>query len=136
MWNAFYKKWENVTRESLPPEFLLLIPPLERFAPPAEVFDKDRYSAFHDGRLHSFLLTKRVRTLVISGAETDVCVLSTVLDAVDHGYRVIVVEDAVCSSSDAGHDALMTMYRQRLSLQIELAPTQEILEDLRLATAG
>jgi nicotinamidase-related amidase len=29
-------------------------------------------------------------------------VLATVLDAVDIGYRVIVVRDAVCSSSDEG----------------------------------
>ena len=39
-----------------------------------------------------------------SGSETDVCVLATVLDAVDIGYRVIVVRDAICSSSDEGHD--------------------------------
>ncbi len=44
---------------------------------------------------------------MVSGSETDVCVLATVLDAVDLGYRVIVVRDAVCSSSDEGHDMLM-----------------------------
>ncbi|MHC2279292.1 hypothetical protein ACVME8_005935 [Bradyrhizobium diazoefficiens] len=38
-------------------------------------------------------------------AETDVCVLSTVLSAVDLGFRVVIVEDALCSSSDVGHDA-------------------------------
>jgi nicotinamidase-related amidase len=47
-------------------------------------------------------------------------VLATVLDAVDLGYRVIVVEDALCSSFDEGHDALMTLYRNRFSRQIEL----------------
>ena len=36
------------------------------------------------------------------------CVLATVIGAVDHGYRVIVVvTDAVCSSSDEGHDAML-----------------------------
>jgi nicotinamidase-related amidase len=34
-------------------------------------------------------------------------VLATVLDAIDIGYRVIVVRDAVCSSSDEGHEMLM-----------------------------
>jgi nicotinamidase-related amidase len=48
--------------------------------------------------------------------------------AIDHGYRVVLVEDALCSSSDAGHDALMTMYRERLSIQLEIADTQELLE--------
>jgi Isochorismatase family len=42
-------------------------------------------------------------SLIVSGSETDVCVLATVL-AVDIGFRVIVVRDAVCSSSDEGHD--------------------------------
>ena len=42
--------------------------------------------------------------LIVSGSETDVCVLATVLDAVDIGYRVIVVRDAVCNSSDEGHN--------------------------------
>ena len=39
---------------------------------------------------------------IVSGSETDVCVLATVLDAVDMGYRVIIARDAVCSSSDEG----------------------------------
>jgi nicotinamidase-related amidase len=47
--------------------------------------------------------------LIVTGSETDVCVLSTVMSAVDLGYRVILVRDAVCSSSDAGHEALLSL---------------------------
>ena len=64
----------------------------------------------------------------MSGSETDVCVLATVLGAVDLGYRVIVVRDAVCSSSDEGHDALMTLYQQRYTEQIEVADAATIIE--------
>jgi nicotinamidase-related amidase len=56
-----------------------------------------------------------------------VCVLATVLGAVDLGYRVILVRDAVCSSSDAGHDALAQIYHRRYSEQIEVADTETIL---------
>jgi nicotinamidase-related amidase len=45
-------------------------------------------------------------------------VLATVLDAVDMGYRVIVVCDAVCSSSDEGHNMLMRIYHTRYAEQI------------------
>jgi nicotinamidase-related amidase len=48
-------------------------------------------------------------------------VLATVLDAVDIGYRVIVIRDAVCSSSDEGHDLLMRLYHTRYLEQIETA---------------
>jgi len=65
--------------------------------------------------------------LIVTGSETDVCVLATVLDAVDHGFRVIVVRDGICSSSDEGHDALLAVYYRRYSLQIETADAAEIL---------
>jgi nicotinamidase-related amidase len=48
------------------------------------------------------LRQREADALIVSGSETDICVLATVLDAVDLGYRVIVVRDAVCSSSDEG----------------------------------
>jgi hypothetical protein len=64
----------------------------------------------------------------ITGSETDVCVLGTVLGAVDVGYRVIIVRDAICSSSDQGHDALMEVYHSRFSEQIETANAHEILD--------
>jgi hypothetical protein len=43
------------------------------------------------------------------------------------GLRV-VVEDAVCSSSDAGHDALMTMYRMRFHEQIDVIRAETLSE--------
>ena len=98
--------------------------------PPAAVFDKFVYSAFADGRLGRHLAERGTSTLLISGAETDVCVLATVLAAVDHGYRVVIVTDAICSSSDEGHDALMRMYTSRFDIQIELAATDEVLDVL------
>jgi nicotinamidase-related amidase len=71
---------------------------------------------------------RHIKTVVVSGAETDVCVLSTVLDAVDIGFRVVIVEDALCSSSDAGHDALMTMYRLRFNEQIDLVSAEQLVD--------
>jgi nicotinamidase-related amidase len=50
-----------------------------------------------------------------------------VLDAVDIGYRVIVVRDAVCSSSDEGHEVLMRLYHTRYTEQIETADAEAVL---------
>ncbi len=73
--------------------------------------------------LESALRARRAETLAITGGETDVCVLATVLGAVDRGYRVVLATDAVCSSSDDTHDAMMTLYRQRFGQQLEIATT-------------
>jgi nicotinamidase-related amidase len=127
-WRRYFRKWQCVTRAELPASELELVPVLRRFAPPAQIIDKPAYSAFHQSPLASFLSERGVGTLVVTGAETDVCVLATVLDAVDLGYRVVLVEDALCSSSDAGHDALMTLYRTRYSEQIELIQAAQLPE--------
>ena len=56
---------------------------------------------------------------IITGSDTDVCVLATALGAVDLGYPVALVTDAICSSSDEGRDALLQVYRGRYSQQTE-----------------
>jgi nicotinamidase-related amidase len=125
-WRRYFRRWKAATRQAMGSSQLELVPELARFAPPAAVIDKPAYSAFFRSPLTAFLTEKGVRTVIVSGAETDVCVLSTVLDAVNIGFRVVLVEDALCSSSDAGHDALMTMYRLRFTEQIDLVTAESL----------
>lgn len=127
-WQRYYEVWDELTQARIDPNLLALIDPLQRFVPPALVLDKPVYSAFSGRRLQQTLQERGIDTLVISGAETDVCVLATVLGAVDRGYRVILAADAICSSSDKTHDALLSFYRSRLSSQVELADTAAILD--------
>lgn len=127
-WQNYFQRWRCATRAQLGPTDLELVPALARFVPPARTIDKPAYSAFMGSGLRGLLVDKNVRVIVITGAETDVCVLSTVLSAVDLGFRVVIVEDALCSSSDVGHDALMTMYRTRFHGQIDLVTAEQLPE--------
>jgi nicotinamidase-related amidase len=61
------------------------------------------------------------------GGETDVCVLSTMLGALDWGFRVVLVTDALCSSADETHDAMMDLFCNRFGEQVETAPTEVVL---------
>jgi nicotinamidase-related amidase len=128
MWQRYYARWKAATREQLDPALLELLPPLADLCPPANVIDKTRYSAFVEPQLFEHLQSREADGLIVTGSETDVCVLATVLGAVDLGYRVIVVRDAVCSSSDEGHEALMTLYHRRYTEQIEVADAATIME--------
>ena len=127
MWQRYYTKWRETTREKLDPALLELLPPLASLCPPATTVNKTRYSAFAEPPLLAHLQEREADGLIITGSETDVCVLATVLGAVDLGYRVILVRDGVCSSSNEGHDALMKLYHERYSEQIEVADASVIL---------
>jgi nicotinamidase-related amidase len=58
-----------------------------------------------------------------------VCVLATVLGAVDRGYKVVVVTDALCSSSDETHQASLGLYENRYGMQVETVTTDCILKN-------
>lgn len=125
-WQAYYRRWEGVTLDVIGPDAVRLVPELERFVPPGRVVDKKVYSPWEEDTLdHS--LQAGVSAIVISGGETDVCVLATVLGSIDRGYRTILAADALCSSFDDTHDDLMDLYFKRFSLQLEVADTDEIL---------
>lgn len=126
-WQDYYRHWRAMTRPSLDARLLELVEPLRALVPPARLCDKAVYSAFGNPRLAPWLRQQRIDTLVLSGGETDVCVLATVMSAVDLGFHVVLAADALCSVSDATHDALMLLYRARFSRQIATATTEAIL---------
>lgn len=128
-WRRYYERWREFTGERIDPRLLQLAPPLREVAPLAPVIDKPVYSPFSGIRLARLLRERGIDSLVVTGAETDVCVLATILGAIDRGYRVIVVTDAVCSSADEGHDALLQQYQRRFSQQLETVDTETLLRN-------
>jgi nicotinamidase-related amidase len=126
-WRAYYRKWQDMTGEKMPPEMFSVIPRLAAFIPPARVFDKMTYSPWISGELDRHLRSDGVETIVVSGGETDVCVLAAVLGAIDLGYMTVVLSDAVCGSADETHDASLKLLGDRFSVQLELMSTEEFL---------
>lgn len=126
-WRRYYERWSSMTLEALPPGSTELMPSLAGLVPPAEVIDKHAYSPWMEPELDRRLRARGIDSLVVTGVETDVCVLAAVLGAVDRGYRVVVPTDALCSSSDRTHDALLTLYRERYGQQVETVTTEKLL---------
>jgi nicotinamidase-related amidase len=131
-WRRYYEKWASMTISRLGRDMVELVPELKRFLPPARVIDKKVYSPWLEGNLDNLLRGTATDTLIVSGGETDVCVLATVLGAIDRGYRVVVATDALCSSSDETHDALMTLYHNRYGQQVETVTTDTVLDNWRV----
>ncbi|WP_454849974.1 cysteine hydrolase [Rhizobium binxianense] len=126
-WRDYYRKWWMMTGEHLSPELLQLVPELQRLAPPARIFDKPIYSPWLDRRLDAFLRAEGVESLVVTGGETDVCVMATVFGAIDLGYRTVVIRDAVCSGADETHDASLELLGNRFSVQLDLMDTEDFM---------
>ena len=73
------------------------------------VIDKPGYSAFSRTDLDNRLRTRGIETLLLSGITTEVCVSSTLRDAVDRGFRCITIGDACASGFADLHDAALRM---------------------------
>jgi ureidoacrylate peracid hydrolase len=77
--------------------------------PPAEVVVKHRFSGFFDTRLDTLLRMKGVTTLIVCGVATTHCVETTVRDAYQKDYDVIVPEEAVGALTREPHEASLWM---------------------------
>jgi nicotinamidase-related amidase len=127
-WRRYYQRWDEFTRHRLDPRYIALLPEFLELIPPAVVIDKHFYSPFAQSQLHPFLQARQIDSVVITGGETDVCVLAAVLDAVDLGYRVVLASDALCSVSDKAHEDLLQLFSERFQQQIEVASSEVILK--------
>lgn len=78
-----------------------------RIAPRADeaVLVKHWASAFFGTPLQSILTSHGSDSVVVTGASTSGCVRATAVDALQHGYRVVVPREAVGDRNDAAHDA-------------------------------
>ena len=69
------------------------------------VIEKHCYSAFHETGLHDLLQARGIRTLVMTGVATNVCVESTLRAGFFHGYYIVMPPDCVGSANAALHEA-------------------------------
>ena len=82
---------------------------IEEVAPlPGEpVVDKPGFGAFYSTDLELMLRTAGISALTIAGVTTDVCVHSTLREAVDRGFECTTVSDACAAGDPAVHDAMI-----------------------------
>jgi nicotinamidase-related amidase len=126
-WQRFYARWRSVVRDCMGAAMFDLIEPLPSLVPPAEVCDKLAYSAFSSPDFVALLERRSAETLVLSGVETDVCVLATALDAVDRGLHVVLAADALTTWSAAGQRAALEAIYPRFDQQIDIATASAIM---------
>ena len=133
--------------ESLGP-FGLKVPNLAKLTPDAKesqivdelkpvkgeyITTKQHASAFFGTSLSSWLLTRRVDTLLIAGCTTSGCVRASVIDASAHGLRPIVIEECVGDRAEEPHRANLFDMDQKYADVVALS---DVLHRLRAQGPG
>ena len=77
------------------------------------VVRKQGASAFFNTALADWLHFHHVDTLVVAGCTTSGCVRATVVDAVQHNFRSVVISDCVGDRALAPHEANLFDMRQK-----------------------
>ena len=87
-------------------------------------------SAFFGTDLVTRLVSARIDTLILTGCSTSGCVRATAVDAVSHGFRPMVVANAVNDRSpDAHRQALIDLeakYADVLSAEEAIAHLRDV----------
>lgn len=75
------------------------------------VVTKRQWGAFYATPLDQYLRRRGIRTIVLGGIATNIGVESTARSAAEHGYELVLVEDAMASISAEAHQfAIQTIF--------------------------
>lgn len=77
--------------------------------PTEQVIDKSGYGAFYSTSLETQLRATGITTLILCGVTTEVCVHSTLREAVDRGFRCITAGDSCAASNPSLQQPAMAM---------------------------
>jgi nicotinamidase-related amidase len=88
---------------------------IDELAPrPGDVIvDKYGYGAFHETDLADILRARAIGALVVTGTVTQICVEETGREAFHHGFRTIMVADAVSSFAPDLHAATLKNFAMK-----------------------
>ena len=102
---------------------------LDALAPRAgeAVLNKTTMSAFHSSGFERLVRAWGVEQLVFTGISTNSCVEGTARDAVDRGFRSLLVEDGCGAASQSLHDATCANFARLLG---RVASSAQVLAEL------
>lgn len=97
------------------------------------VVDKHTFSGFHQTELDELLRARGVKTLIMTGVATNVCVESTLRHGFFLGYNIVLVEDCVGSGNQAGHDGTLSTVRVNFGSVVDSATLKPLFGASRLS---
>lgn len=94
------------------------------------VIDKPGKGAFYQTDLELMLTTAGIKTLLVCGVTTEVCVHTTIREGNDRGYRCIAVADCCASYFDEFHEIGLRMIQAQGGIFGWVAQSDDIIQQL------
>lgn len=92
------------------------------------IIHKNRFNAFVNTDLQVTMDALNIRTIIFTGWRTDVCIAQTAIEAFYRGYRVILAEDGMESTSQSEHN--FGMAQMSINYAFECYPCETVLDDV------
>jgi ureidoacrylate peracid hydrolase len=71
---------------------------------------KRRDSVFQDTEVEVWLRSLGIDSIIFSGIDTSICVESSLRDAFNHGYDVVLISDATASNNIDHYNSTLTIF--------------------------
>jgi ureidoacrylate peracid hydrolase len=102
--------------------------------PGDHVVIKRRDSAFHDTEIKVWLSSLGIDTLIFSGIDTSICVESSLRDAFNIGYDVVLISDATISSNKKHYESTIDNIKDYYGLVMDLTEFSQYLPQSQTTT--
>lgn len=79
----------------------------------AAKLEKTSFGIFNDEGIKEFITKSGCETLVIFGIESHICVLQSVIDALNLGFECVVAGDALGSRDESHHKFALDFFKQQ-----------------------
>ena len=94
---------------------------------------KPRFSAFFKTGLEHWLRERGVTMCAVGGISTHFCVLATVMDALCHDFKAVMLEDCSAAFSEKIHTETLDHYRRNaLEPLLRVMPSDTLTAELKL----
>jgi nicotinamidase/pyrazinamidase len=84
------------------------------------IVDKTTYDGFYETDLEEILRSNGVKTVVVTGIHTHVCVLLTALGAFYRGFKVMVLEECMTTDQPVNHATRLPFFKTHVGRLMKL----------------
>ena len=97
------------------------------------IVEKFGYGAFHDTNLDDLLKEREVKSVLVTGTVSQICVEETARESSKRGYRTTIISDAVSSYMPDLHAAVLKNFALKFGW---VSPAAEVIGELQTTACG